>query len=179
MKKYIPNIITIIRLILLPVFIYFMLKEEYLVSAFIFIGAGFSDLLDGYLARKWNVVSNFGKLADPFADKALHISAIILLCILGKLHITFAYILAVKEIMMIGGGLLLLRKKVVVYAMWFGKVAALIMNATIVFILVFMPAFLVSNILMGVAMLLEIIALSLYTKRYFDLKKEAEQKLNK
>lgn len=173
MKKHIPNIITSIRLLLLPLFVFFLLRENYLTAAFIFIGASLSDLLDGYLARRWKVVSNFGKLADPIADKAIQVSAIVIFCILGKLHFVFGIILAVKESLMVFGSYLLYKKKVVVYAVWFGKLAALMMNTSIALILIFQPGFLFSNILMALAMAMEIVALALYTKRYFELKANA------
>lgn len=175
MKKHIPNIITLFRIILLPIFIYLVLKENFLAGGFVFIIAAFSDLLDGYLARKWKVISNFGKLADPLADKAIQISAIILLCILGKLHFVLGIILAIKEFLMILGSYLLYKNKIVVYALWFGKIAALTINTAIAFILIFNPNILVSNIFVGAALTIEIIALILYTKRYFELKRQADK----
>jgi len=173
MKKHIPNIITLFRILLLPIFIYLVIKEEFIAAAFIFITAGFSDLLDGYLARKWKVISNFGKLADPLADKAIQISAIILLCVFGKLHFVFGIILGIKESLMILGSYLLYKNKIVVYALWFGKIAALAINASITLILLFNPPVLIANLAVGAALLIEIVALALYTKRYFDLKKQA------
>lgn len=174
MKKHIPNIITSLRLLLLPLFIFLMIKGNYLQAAFVFIAAGFSDLLDGYLARKWNVISNFGKLADPLADKAIQVSAIILFCVFGNIHFVFGILLFIKESLMIYGSYLLYKQKVVVYAVWFGKIAALVMNASITAILIFtMPGF-AANIIMAAAMAMEVIALILYTKRYFELKKKAD-----
>ena len=174
MKKHIPNIITVFRILLLPLFIFLMIKENFLPAAFVFIGASFSDLLDGYLARRWNVISNFGKLADPLADKAIQVSAIVLFCVLGKIHFVFGIILFIKESLMILGSYVLYKHKVVVYAVWFGKIAALVMNTSIAAVLVFTMPYLASNLIMAAAMAMELIALGLYTKRYFELRKKAD-----
>lgn len=175
MKKHIPNIITSFRLVLIPVFIFFVLNDLFLAAAFIFMLASLSDLLDGYLARKWKAVSNFGKLFDPLADKAIQISAILLLCVIGRLHFAFIIILAVKESLMIFGSYLLYKKKVVVYALWYGKAAAFLLNAVIFWSYALKIANIYYNIFMAAAIAAEILALTLYTIRYFKLKRQAEE----
>lgn len=84
----IPNILTIIRMALIPVFVsfYFIgMPYWYGWAALIFVIASFTDWLDGYLARKWNQVSNFGKFMDPIADKLLVLAALLVLLVWGKL----------------------------------------------------------------------------------------------
>jgi len=173
LKKHIPNIITAFRLVLVPIFIILVLNGNYMTAAFVFLVASLSDLLDGYLARKWKVVSNFGKLFDPLADKAIQIAAILLLCIIGKLHFAFIIILVIKESMMIYGSYLLYKKKIVVYAVWYGKIASFLLNASIFWIYVLDLGNFYTNLFIGIAMASEMIALSLYTVRYFKLKKQA------
>lgn len=78
----IPNILTMLRVVAVPFFVFFTLIsgfEDYSVAFIIFIVASLTDFFDGYLARKWNVVSSFGKLMDPLADKLLVFSALIFL----------------------------------------------------------------------------------------------------
>lgn len=174
MKKHIPNLITLLRILLIPVFIYLMLEEKTLLAGILFVVAAFSDLLDGYLARKWDAISNFGKLADPIADKIMSISALLILCILGRLHYAFIIVLAVKEILMVTGSAVLYFKKIIVYAVWFGKLATLVLNCSIAAILFFNLPNLVVNVLVGFAMFVEIAALAMYTKRYFELKSMAD-----
>jgi cardiolipin synthase len=151
-----------------------MLEEKTLVAGILFVIAAFSDLLDGYLARKWDAISNFGKLADPIADKIMSISALLILYILGRLHYAFIIVLAVKEILMITGGAVLYFKKIVVYAVWFGKLATLILNCSIAVILFFDLSNIFVNVLVGFAMFVEIAALLMYIRRYFELKSLAE-----
>jgi len=74
MKKHIPNILTIFRIILVPIFIYVMgsnMNNAYFIALIIFIFASITDILDGKLARKYGVVSKFGLFMDPLADKIL------------------------------------------------------------------------------------------------------------
>ena len=82
-KENIPNALTLIRVVMIPIFIAILsLSHSYLghiVAAVIFAIASITDYLDGFLARKWNVVSNFGKFADPMADKLLVMSAFIMM----------------------------------------------------------------------------------------------------
>ena len=84
----IPNMLTVIRMALIPVFVMFYfigMPGWYIWSALIFVIASFTDWLDGYLARKWNQVSVFGKFMDPIADKLLVLAALLLLLVWGKL----------------------------------------------------------------------------------------------
>ena len=82
-KENIPNALTLVRIALIPVFVVILtLGHSYtmhILATFIFAFASITDYLDGYLARKWEVVTNFGKFADPMADKLLVMSAFIML----------------------------------------------------------------------------------------------------
>ena len=84
----IANALTVVRLVLVPVFIVMVLRGNdmgMLVATLVFTVAALTDKLDGYLARRLNLITNFGKLADPIADKALTMSALVLLSCLGQL----------------------------------------------------------------------------------------------
>ena len=74
MLKYVPNILTIIRFLLIPIILLFLFSGNYLLAFIFFTISGITDILDGYIARKFNLVSNFGKLMDPLADKLTQIS---------------------------------------------------------------------------------------------------------
>lgn len=94
-KENIPNLLTIIRILMVPIFLILTSFEKsvslHIIAAIIFAVASLTDYLDGYLARKWKVVSNFGKFADPLADKILVMSAFIMLV---GLHLAPAWIAA-------------------------------------------------------------------------------------
>ncbi|QDP97208.1 CDP-diacylglycerol--glycerol-3-phosphate 3-phosphatidyltransferase [Microlunatus elymi] len=98
----IPNALTAFRLVLVPVFAYVLLSHPHdpwwrVASALIFVVAIFTDFLDGHLARKHNIVTTFGKLADPIADKALTGMAFIGLSIIGELWWWVTIVILVRE----------------------------------------------------------------------------------
>ena len=77
-KKYIPNIITTLRIVLALIFPVVFIYNKTLLSLVIFMIAALSDALDGFLARRWKVITNYGQKLDPIADKSLSCSALIL-----------------------------------------------------------------------------------------------------
>ena len=130
--RHIPNILTCLRILMVIAFIILFVHAKYLICLILYLAAFFTDILDGYLARRFNWVSDFGKLVDPFADKFMLISALICLCAVGAFPLYLLAILIVKEIVLITGGLVLLKKrKVAVYADYWGKAATGLFVASI------------------------------------------------
>ena len=76
MLKHVPNILTVIRLLLIPFIVFFILTEHYILAFIFFTISGITDIADGFIARKFNLVSTFGKLMDPLADKLTQIATI-------------------------------------------------------------------------------------------------------
>lgn len=130
--RHIPNILTILRLAVIPVMAYFMILEKWVLSLVIFVLAELTDIIDGYIARRFQFISNFGKLADPLADKLLQLTALLLLSNGARLPMYIFYILCIKELAMIVGALLFLKKDVVVHSNWIGKAASAIIFSGIV-----------------------------------------------
>ena len=101
-KENIPNALTLFRVVMIPIFIAILsLSHSYLghiVAAVIFAIASITDYLDGFLARKWNVVSNFGKFADPMADKLLVMSAFIMMIELKMVPAWIAAVIICREL---------------------------------------------------------------------------------
>jgi len=169
--KNLPNIITSIRLLLIPVFSYYLCEKQYLIAFLVFAIAAFSDVLDGYLARKFNAISNFGKLCDPLADKALQLSAVIILFLIGKLSIIFVLILFVKELLLIVGGILLYKRKLIVPAQWYGKLSSLTLNSAIAATILFEMSNMYTNILIGISIFVTLFAFILYSINYTKIYK--------
>ena len=134
-----PNILTIIRLFLVPVFILtYTAGDDTAVrvsAAAIFFIASATDVLDGYIARKYNKITDFGKLADPVADKLMQLSAIGCLAINKRISMWILVLFIVKEVIMILGGINLLKEKFVVQSKWSGKIATVILFACVMIIL--------------------------------------------
>lgn len=132
MLKHVPNILTIIRFLLIPVIIILALQENYIGTAFIFTISGLTDILDGFIARKYNLISNFGKLMDPLADKLTQISILATLALKNIIPIWILIIVILKEIVMICGASFLYGKNVVVSSKWFGKLATVLFYLAII-----------------------------------------------
>ena len=180
MAKHIPNIISGIRLLLVGVFAYFFSKERYIVCLAVYLAAFFSDLLDGYLARRNNWITDVGKVLDPLADKLMLITAALCFYLKGWLPGYMFYIIVVKEGLMLIGGLLLFRRGIVVYADWFGKFATGFFTASVLATLAknFPPFDRMGNfnlVLFAISIVLAVIALLHYAhKQAVFLKEKAE-----
>ena len=119
----IPNVLTILRIILIPVFVVLFFKGQKIAALCVFCAASLTDMLDGYLARKLNQITDFGKLFDPLADKLMVLTAMICQTFWGPLPLIAVLIVAAKELMMVLGGVFMLSRGVVVYSNYYGKAA--------------------------------------------------------
>ena len=134
-NKNIPNILSLIRLCMVPLFVYifFLDYPKHIENAiFIFFLAGATDVLDGFLARKNNWISDTGKILDPLADKAMQCAALISLNIkdIIPLWLVIAYI--TKELLILAGAVFVFRKKsVVVKSSFWGKFAVCVFYLSI------------------------------------------------
>ena len=168
--KNIPNILTLIRLCLVPVFILVFLfeGEQRTAAATIFIFASVTDVLDGYIARKYNATSKVGQLLDPLADKLMQISAIVMMMSVKILPLWFVLILATKEILMICGGYFLYSKKTYVKSNFFGKLNSVVMFIAIVVLMLYSetsPA--LQKIMLGIVVCTSLSAIVSYVYLYF------------
>lgn len=135
--KHIPNILTCLRILMVIAFIVLFIHKQYAICLILYLAAFLTDILDGFLARKFNWVSNFGKLVDPFADKFMLISALVCLCAAKAFPVYLLIVLMVKEALLITGGIIMLKKKkVAVYADYWGKLATGLFVAAITLSLV-------------------------------------------
>lgn len=165
-----PNFLTALRVAMIPVFVLTYDQVAPAVSLLIFLLASLTDCLDGYLARKWNQITAFGKLFDPLADKLLLLA--VLGCMARSRLIPWwvLIVMAVKELLMMAGSMWMLKKHVVVSANLLGKAAtvAFILALTFVFpwhSVRWLTA--VGNALLYAAVALSVAALFVYT--YFAL----------
>ena len=122
-----PNKLTMARVIMIPFFVIFMLtgwggEASKWISLAIFIVASLTDLLDGHIARKHNLVTNFGKFMDPLADKLSLVTLLGLFVSDGQIPLWVLAIILVKEVTMVIGGGVALQRGVVVYALRSGMV---------------------------------------------------------
>ena len=122
----VPNALTMLRMALIPVFWYFMMQDRLYIALAVFAAASLTDVADGYIARKYDLITDFGKLMDPLADKLMVISMMASLVIKGIAPWPALAIILAKEAVMVTGGVILYRHKVVVYSIWIGKLAQVV-----------------------------------------------------
>ena len=133
MLKHVPNALTIIRFLLIPVIVISIFNGDYIIAFIFFTVSGITDIADGCIARKFNLISNFGKLMDPLADKLTQIATIASLTLKDIIPIWILAIVLLKELIMIAGASFLYGKDVVVYSKWYGKLATVLFYLAIVF----------------------------------------------
>ncbi|MBP5289497.1 MAG: CDP-alcohol phosphatidyltransferase family protein [Clostridia bacterium] len=145
-KKNIPNIISVFRIVLVPLYVLLFFGvipwgEPLISSGIVFIVAGISDLADGYLARRNNWITDVGKLLDPLADKLLELAVTLCIAIrFGNAFILLAAITVIKEGVMIVGAFIILRHgKFAVSSVWYGKAATFAWFLTVL-IMSFIPS---------------------------------------
>ncbi|AHM58061.1 CDP-diacylglycerol/glycerol-3-phosphate 3-phosphatidyltransferase (plasmid) [Peptoclostridium acidaminophilum DSM 3953] len=131
MKNNIPNIITASRIPLAAIFVALFMDGRELQALIVLAFAGFTDLLDGFVARRLNLVSDTGKLLDPLSDKILAVSVLAALTIKGYVPLWVAAALAFKELLMIMLSSRLYAKNVVVQANMWGKLATFLIYVAV------------------------------------------------
>ena len=132
-KENIPNLLTLIRFILIPFIYASVLSKHYLTGLIIFTISALTDVLDGYIARKYNYITDIGKLIDPLADKLTQVSLLLSLAFLKILPWWIFAIVFIKElVLVISASVLYSKKDVVVYSKWYGKLATTLFYLAIV-----------------------------------------------
>ena len=167
-----PNKLTIIRVCLIPFFVAALLFDHgnnytmRIVANVLFIVASLTDLFDGKIARKYNLVTNFGKFMDPLADKLLVCSALICLIELGQLPAWVVIIIISREFIIIGFRLVAADNGVVIAASYWGKFKTTFQMAAVILMIFNIPALtLVTNIVVVIAVALTIISLVDYVAK--------------
>ncbi|MCR5628164.1 CDP-diacylglycerol--glycerol-3-phosphate 3-phosphatidyltransferase [Eubacterium sp.] len=174
-----PNKITMFRVVLIPFFILFMLcpvlggADKY-VAAAIFITASITDFIDGQLARRMNLVTNFGKFMDPLADKLLVCSALICLC--GKkIPVVVVIIIISREFIISGFRLIASDKGVVIAAGWWGKVKTAVSMVMIIVVIIDLnnkEYQMLENVLIYASLILTVISLVDYLVKNKEVLKD-------
>ena len=136
----IANKLTLLRVILVPFFAFFMLAGDivpysYLWAAVIFAVASITDTADGKIARKYNLVTNFGKFMDPLADKLLVAAALICFVEMNRIASWVVLIIISREFIISGFRLVAAESGIVIAASWWGKIKTAVTMVTIIFMI--------------------------------------------
>lgn len=130
--KIVPNILTVIRFIFIPSIIVSLIYDNYVLALILFTLSSLTDVLDGKIARKYNAISDFGKLMDPLADKLTQLSVLLTLAVKDVIPFWIVVILVLKETVMIAGASFLYGKSLVVSSKWYGKLTTVLIYIAVV-----------------------------------------------
>ena len=137
MLKNIPNKITLLRIVLIPVFLVLAYLDLRWSALFVFIAASLTDLLDGYLARRYHQITNIGKFMDPLADKMLVLSAMCFFVEKGQMPGWALAVVLLREFAVSGLRMIAVEKNRVIAAAWSGKFKTTCTMVGLCFMLVF------------------------------------------
>ena len=160
-----PNKLTVLRVVLIPFFVVFMLvgilgAYDKWIALAIFVVASLTDLLDGKIARKYNLVTNFGKFMDPLADKMLVCSALICLTALDKLPAWITIVIICRDFVISGFRLVAADNGVVIAASYWGKYKTTFQMIMVCLLIADLaPLALVTTIVTWIAVILTIVSL--------------------
>ena len=161
-----PNKLTILRTLMIPVFLFFLLTDcagDYSkwIAVVVFILASLTDFLDGHIARKYNLVTNFGKFMDPLADKLLVCSAMICMIEMGKLPAWIVIVIIAREFIISGFRLVASDNGIVIAASYWGKFKTVFQMAMIIVLIAdFGGVFdIIAQVLIWIALALTVISL--------------------
>lgn len=160
MLKHVPNILSICRILLLPIIVISVSMHNYILALIIFTISSLTDIVDGYIARNYDAVTNVGKLLDPLADKLTQLTMIATLVYNEVISGWILIVLLIKELIMISGAAFLYGKSVVVYSKWYGKLATVLLYLSIVVSLLFKQFNVTSELFITISNSLYVITLS-------------------
>lgn len=182
MEMNLPNKLTILRVIMIPFFVFFMLVDvagvytKYIALA-LFCIASLTDLLDGKIARKHNLVTNFGKFMDPLADKLLVCAAMICLVEMDRIESWVVIIIMSREFIISGFRLIASDNGIVIAASMWGKVKTVIQMTMIIVLILHVDHVVfqyLEVILIAVATILTVVSLIEYIAKNIDVLKETK-----
>lgn len=168
----IPNLLSVIRLLLIPLIVWlYCEKQDYHAAVGVIIVSGATDIIDGFIARHFNMISDFGKILDPVADKLTQAAIIICLTTKHSLMIPLIILFVVKELIMGLFGFLALKKKDSVNsAKWYGKANTVVLYLSMLVLILFpgMPEPLANALIIACGGMM-LLSLGLYTRFYMKL----------
>ena len=179
-KLGIPNILSILRLVLIPAFviIYFAdIRYSGVIAALVLIISGITDVLDGIIARRFNMTSALGQILDPLADKLTQATISICLVVRDVAPLWILCLLILKEFVMIGAGANIIRKgKEMLSSRWFGKLGTVVFYAAMILIIALQPSYRVVDAMLAIVLCFMVFSLIMYAPSFFKIISKKGQK---
>jgi CDP-diacylglycerol--glycerol-3-phosphate 3-phosphatidyltransferase len=175
----VPNVLTLLRIIAVPVIVVALLDETPngdALAAGVFALAAITDGLDGYIARRRRSITTFGKLVDPLADKLLIVAALVSLVSLGRLAAWVAMVIIARELAVTGLRAVAVEQGVVISASWLGKLKTVLQVAAVFALIIWNPSPAWVDGLVYLAVVVTVVSGADY---FFGLRKRIEEEREK
>lgn len=175
----IPNLLSLLRIILIAPFVIFFLQKNYIAAAAVLIVSGLSDAFDGFIARTFNQVTQLGKMLDPIADKLTLIAIMVCITIFSPIVLPVMIVLIIKDVVMLIGGSRLVKTGIAPpAAKWYGKVGTFVFYVVVCLIVFLKAAFnyendILSVVLLSISCAIMVFALIKYALVYISLLKNS------
>lgn len=186
----IPNILCLFRILLITPFVEFFLEKEYVWAAVIIIASGITDILDGFIARKFHQESELGKILDPLADKLTLLAVGVCLVVIEPMFLPIVIILVLKDVLMLIGSSRVVKMGIIVpKSKWYGKLGTIMFYVTVTFIVFFeimqnaenpiiyidhTVGMIISMVMLSLTAAMMMFAFVMYTITYRDIIKKAQ-----
>lgn len=168
----IPNAMSLFRLLLIPVYLYlYLTKKDYTAAIVVIVLSALTDILDGWIARRFNMISDLGKFLDPVADKLTQAAILLSLSMRYKRLFVLFGLFAAKEItMLVFGSVALKRTNTINSAKWYGKLGTVVLEGSLMVMVLFpnLPLDVVNALVVGCCALL-VFVLAMYLRFYIHL----------
>ena len=167
--KNIPNILTTFRILLIPFYLIAVMNGQRITAGVVLIISGLTDLLDGFLARRFNWITNLGKLLDPLADKLTQTAISLSFIFLFKKYVFYFWVILIKDALLLLGSYYSYRKNITISsAQWFGKIATFSFYITMIcIILIPNLSDVIKSSLLTLVVILSIFAMVMYVPIFF------------
>lgn len=180
----IPNILSYIRILLVPLFVYIFLNKWYWQSALVVVIAAVTDVIDGYIARKFNLITDWGKFIDPVADKLMQFAMLVVTILKAPFVLILVIAFVLKESILLIVGLYIYHKgNNLNGAMWCGKLCTVVMDISMLILIACPESFITDAltdtiivVVMAFMLLSFVVYLNAYKKLYASMKAENDKK---
>lgn len=162
----VPNALTLLRIVMVGFMPGLFQSERYIAALVLFLAAGATDLLDGYIARRYHLITTFGKLMDPLADKLMLVVTLLLFALRGWTSWIILSLVVAKELVMVVASALLYKKQTVAYSNFWGKAATLLFTVAVVLTFLHDRVYPADSIVMWLAFALSIVAMGSYGLKF-------------
>ncbi len=178
----VPNLLSMLRIIIIFPFIYYFLIDNYVISVVLIAISGFSDMFDGFIARRFNQITKVGMMLDPVADKLTLLSVVVCLSVKVPIIMPIILVLVVKEVLMLLAGIILLKNhKTPPSAKWYGKTATIVFYISVAVIVILKAVWNIeieslTITLMCITVVLMLFALVKYFILFLDIMQDSSEK---